>query len=63
MVESSEDRRVHDVNGVSRWRDLELIGDIGINHSTNYLHVAGASNTAFAGRVKVAIEPRWSLSF
>ncbi len=51
------------LSGASRWNDLELAGDLGINHSTNYLHVAGASNNTFAARVKVAIEPRWSLSF
>lgn len=51
------------VSGASRWRDLEVTGDVGFNRSTNYLHVAGSSNSAFAGRVKVAIEPRWSLSF
>jgi hypothetical protein len=51
------------VSGASRWRDLELTGDIGFNRSTNYLHFPGQSNSAFAGRVKVAIEPRWSLSF
>jgi len=27
------------------------------------LHASGVSNTAFEGRVKVAIEPRWSVSF
>jgi hypothetical protein len=51
------------VSGASRWRDLEVSGDLGLNHSTNYLHVTGATNNVFAGRVKVAIEPRWSLSF
>jgi hypothetical protein len=51
------------VNGASRWKNMEVIGDLGINHSTNYLHVAGVSNTMFAGRVRVAIEPRWSISF
>jgi hypothetical protein len=51
------------LSGASRWRDLELGGDIGINHVTNDSHVSGASSTAFEGRVKVAIEPRWSISF
>jgi hypothetical protein len=51
------------LSGVSRWRDLELGGDIGVNHITNDLHVSGVSKTAFEGRVKVAIEPRWSVSF
>lgn len=51
------------LSGVSRWRDLELGGDIGVNHSSNVLHVSGATRTAFEGRLKVAIEPRWSISF
>jgi len=51
------------LSGVSRWRDFELGGDIGINRNTNDLHVSGESRTAFEGRLKVTIEPRWSLSF
>ena len=51
------------LSGASRWRDFEIGGDIGVNRSTNNLHVTGASLTAFEGRVKVAVEPRWSLSF
>lgn len=51
------------LTGVSRWRDFELSGDIGINHNANDLHVNGVSRTAFEGRVKVAIEPRASISF
>jgi hypothetical protein len=51
------------LSGSSRWRDVELGGDLGINHVTNDLHVVGSSRTAFEGRVKVAIEPKWSVSF
>jgi hypothetical protein len=51
------------LSGASRWRDLELGGDVGVNHVTNDSHVSGVSRTAFEGRVKVAIEPRWSISF
>ncbi|HEX9309650.1 MAG TPA: hypothetical protein VF887_02455, partial [Gemmatimonadaceae bacterium] len=51
------------LSGGSRWRDFEVNGDVGVNHNTNYGHVAGESRTAFEGRVKVAIEPRWSVSF
>jgi hypothetical protein len=51
------------LSGVTRWRDIELGGDLGVNHTTNDLHVSGQSRTAFEGRLKVAIEPRWSLSF
>lgn len=49
--------------GASRWRDLELSGDLGVNHVTNFSHVSGVTRTAFEGRVKFAIEPRWSISF
>ena len=51
------------VSGASKWRDLELSGDVGVNHNTNDAHVTGATHTAFEGRVKLAIEPRWSMSF
>jgi hypothetical protein len=51
------------LTGVSRWKVFELGGDIGVNHNTNDLHVSGATRTAFEGRLKLAIEPRWSLSF
>jgi hypothetical protein len=51
------------LSGASRWRDFELGGDVGINHTTNDFHIVGATRTSFEGRVKVAIEPRWSVSF
>lgn len=51
------------ISGASRWRDIEVSGDVGINHDTNYLHVPDKSYTGFEGRVKIAIEPRWSISF
>ena len=51
------------VSGASRWRDFEVSGDVGLNHATNYLHVVGSNYTGFEGRVKIAIEPRWSISF
>jgi hypothetical protein len=51
------------ISGASRWRDFELAGDVGLNHSTNDLHVPGATRTAFEGRIKVAVEPRWSVNF
>ena len=51
------------LSGASKWRDLELSGDFGINHSTNDQHVAGATHTGLEGRVRFAIEPRWSVSF
>ena len=51
------------VAGASTWRDFEVSGDIGINHNGNDGHVGGASRTALEGRVRVAVEPRWSLNF
>ena len=51
------------VSGTSRWRDFELSGDVGVNHATNDQHISGATQTGFEGRVKLAIEPRWSVSF
>jgi hypothetical protein len=51
------------VSGATRWRDFEVGGDVGVNHNTNDLHVVGATHTGFEGRVKLAIEPRWSVSF
>jgi len=44
-------------------RDFEVSGDVGVNHNTNDQHIVGATHTGFEGRVKVAIEPRWSISF
>ena len=51
------------LSGASSWSDFEVSGDVGVNHNTNDKHVAGVSSTAFEGRVKVTIEPRWSISF
>ncbi|MEA2763353.1 MAG: hypothetical protein QOD47_2637 [Gemmatimonadaceae bacterium] len=51
------------LSGASRWRDFEVSGDVGVNHNTNDQHVVGATQTSFEGRIKVAIEPRWSISF
>jgi hypothetical protein len=51
------------LSGATRWRDFEVGGDVGVNHNSNDQHVVGATHTAFEGRVKVAIEPRWSINF
>jgi hypothetical protein len=51
------------LSGSSRWRDVELGGDLGINHVTNDQHIVGETRIGFEGRVKFAIEPRWSVSF
>ncbi|HJP59128.1 MAG TPA: hypothetical protein VJ865_03995, partial [Gemmatimonadaceae bacterium] len=50
-------------SGVSRLGDVEIAADLGVNHNRNFGHVAGASRTSFEGRVKLAIEPRWSVNF
>jgi hypothetical protein len=50
------------LSGGSRWNALELSGDIGVNHDTNYQHVQGATHTGFEGRVRIAIEPKWGIS-
>jgi hypothetical protein len=51
------------LSGASRWRDFEVSGDVGVNHNSNDQHVIGSTRTSFEGRVKVAIDPRWSISF
>jgi hypothetical protein len=51
------------VAAASSWRDFEVSGDIGVNHKSNDGHVSGVSRTAFEGRIRVAVEPRWSMSF
>ena len=51
------------LSGAARSRLVELSGDIGVNHVTNDAHVTGVSRTAFEGRLKIAVEPRWSVSF
>jgi hypothetical protein len=51
------------LSGASKWRDFEVGGDVGFNHNTNDQHIVGATHTSLEGRVKVAIEPRWSVSF
>jgi hypothetical protein len=50
-------------SGARRWRDLELAGDIGLNHASNTGHVAGVTRTSLEGRFTVSIEPRWSVNF
>ena len=51
------------VSGAWSRREVEVSGDVGLNHNTNDQHVVGATHTGFEGRVKIAIEPRWSVSF
>ena len=50
-------------SGATKWRDIEIGGDVGINHVTNDQHVIGVSRTGVEGRLKFAIEPRWSVNF
>ncbi len=51
------------LGGVSRFSLLEVVGDVGVNRVSNDAHVAGVSRTAFEGRLKIALQPRWSVSF
>jgi hypothetical protein len=50
-------------SGATKWRDAEMSADVGLNRTTNDQHVAGATRTGFEGRVKIAIEPKWSVNF
>ena len=51
------------LSGVTKWRAVELAGDVGLNRVTNDGHVAGATSNRFEGRIKATIEPRWSVNF
>lgn len=50
------------LSGAASLKYFELAGDLGINHITNDAHVTGVSRTAFEGRLKIVLEPRWSIS-
>lgn len=51
------------VSGAASLKYFEVEGDVGVNRVTNDAHVTGASRTALEGRIKLAVEPRWSISF
>jgi hypothetical protein len=51
------------LSGASHVGYVDIAGDIGINHETNSQHVVGVARTAFEGRVKISVEPPWSVSF
>jgi len=51
------------VTGASRWSDLELSGDIGVNKVDDDVELRGVSVNGFQARVKLAWEPRWSVAF
>jgi hypothetical protein len=51
------------LSGASRFSDVEIGGDVGLNRSTNFMHVSGAKHTALEARLRVALEPRWSVNF
>ena len=51
------------ITGASRWSDLELSGDIGINQVSDDAQVRGVSTDGFQGRVRLAWEPGWSVAF
>lgn len=51
------------LSGASRLSDFELSGDIGFNRVSDEAQARGVSTAGFQGRVKIALEPRWSVSF
>lgn len=51
------------LSGVSRFRDLELSGDVGLNRVSDDAQSRGVSANGFQGRVRLAWEPRLSVSF
>jgi hypothetical protein len=51
------------VSGASRFSDFELSGDVGINRVTDDAEQRGVSANGFQGRIKLAWEPRVSVSF
>lgn len=51
------------VSGVSQWQDFEVSGDIGINRGGEEAEALGVSASGFQGRLKIAFEPKWSVSF
>jgi hypothetical protein len=44
-------------------RDFEIVGDAGVNRSTDRFHIPGLNQTKFEGRAKVIWVPRWSIRF
>jgi hypothetical protein len=44
-------------------RDLQLTGDLGVNHVSNRRNILGKDITAFEGRLKVIWVPRWLITF
>jgi hypothetical protein len=51
------------LSGASRLRDFEISGDVGVNLVSDDTQARGVSANGFQGRVKLALEPRWSVSF
>ncbi len=51
------------VSGASRFSDFELSGDVGINRVGNDAEQRGVSANGFQGRIRLAWEPRMSVSF
>jgi hypothetical protein len=41
------------VSGAASFRWLDVSGDVGINHVTNYNHVAGVTHDDLAARIQV----------
>ncbi|HUQ19158.1 MAG TPA: hypothetical protein VM099_06060 [Gemmatimonadaceae bacterium] len=44
-------------------RDLQIVGDAGINNVKNRNNIVGKNITAFEGRVKIIWVPRWLITF
>jgi hypothetical protein len=44
-------------------RDFQLVGDAGVNRSTDRFHIPGLDQTKFEGRARVVWVPRWSIRF
>ncbi len=51
------------LTGASRFHDFELSGDVGVNRVNDDAQQRGVSTSGFQGTVKLAWEPRMSVSF
>ena len=49
-------------SGAAQLGEFEVSGDAGLNWTSNSGHVAGASKTAFEGRIKFSWDPSWHLA-
>jgi len=51
------------VSSGGRFRSFEFSGDAGFNHASNFAHMAGVTQSAFEGRVKLSWIPSAHLDF